>query len=270
MKKIFLSIFVMLAAVVAANAVIAYPHPIEVTQPDGSVITIRLHGDEYLHWATCGNSLVEKGPDGYWHYTSFGDKNANAVSGARVRATASGDGSHITPPAGLVEKALRQRKQNTRISQNAEANSISTGTKRFLILLIEFSDKSFKTEKEIFNGLLNGENYNYNDAVGSVNRYYKDVSFGKFNPVFDVVGPIRVSNTSAYYAQNTVDAVIEACNYANDNLGVDFSQYCNRDKGLVDNVFFSSRDTIRQKVAELTLYGHTPVFTVLLSLLSTE
>lgn len=238
MKKIFLTLFFVFAAIASANAVIAYPHPIKVTQPDGTVITIRLHGDEYLNWATCGNSLVEKGDDGYWHYTSFDANAGSGVQGARVRATASGDGSLVTPPAQLVEKALMQRKQNTRTAKNASGNSISLGTKRFLILLIEFSDKSFTMGKEDFIGLLNSDNYSYNGAVGSVNKYYKDISFGKFNPIFDVYGPIRVSGKSAEYAADDVDAVIEACNYANENLGVDFTKYCNRDKSLVDNVFF--------------------------------
>lgn len=228
----------MFTAFASANAVIAYPHPINVTQPDGTVITIQLHGDEYLNWVTCGNSLVEKGDDGYWHYTSFDANTGNKVQGARVIATPAGDGSLVTPPAQLVEKALMQRKQNTRTAKNASGNSISLGAKRFLILLIEFSDKSFTMGKEDFTGLLNSDNYSYNGAVGSVNKYYKEISFGKFNPIFDVYGPIRVSGTSAEYAADDVDAVIEACNYANEYLGVDFTKYCNRDKSLVDNVFF--------------------------------
>ncbi len=39
----------------------AYPFPIKVVQPDGSVITIQMHGDEYANWATCGNRLVVLG-----------------------------------------------------------------------------------------------------------------------------------------------------------------------------------------------------------------
>ena len=38
-------------------ASIAYPHPVNVTQRDGSVITVTMQGDEYLKWA--------KTPDGY-------------------------------------------------------------------------------------------------------------------------------------------------------------------------------------------------------------
>lgn len=239
MKKVLLSIFFVFAAIASANAVIAYPHPVKVTQPDGTVITIQLHGDEYLHWATCGNSLVAKGPDGYWHYSSFGANPSGAGTlGARVKATASGDGSLVTPPAHLVADALGKRKENALNTQNTSNSAISADTKHFLILLIEFADKSFTMDKSDFNGLLNGVNYTYNGATGSVNKYYKDVSFNKFNPVFDIYGPIRVSNTSAYYADNTSEAVVEACQWAHANLGLDFSKYCNVDRERVDNVFF--------------------------------
>ena len=38
----------------------ARPQPITIIQPDGSILTIRLHGDEWCHWTTDldGNLLV--------------------------------------------------------------------------------------------------------------------------------------------------------------------------------------------------------------------
>ena len=33
-----------------ANAVVADPKPKTITQPDGSTLTITVHGDEFLHW----------------------------------------------------------------------------------------------------------------------------------------------------------------------------------------------------------------------------
>lgn len=244
MKKITLFILSLFACISATYAVIAYNKPITVTQPDGTTLTIRVHGDEFLHWTTCGNSLVAKGSDGYWRYATFNADGTTKAQGARVQSNLSGDGSKVTPPASAITKALQKRQSmtkkrtNTSPSVSRTSPPLSTGDKRFLILLIEFSDKSFTLPKENFTDLLSGENYTYNDATGSVNKYYQDVSFGKFNPQFDVYGPIKVPYTSAECAASDVDAVIAACKFANDSLDVDFTQYCNENPSLVDNVFF--------------------------------
>lgn len=55
----------LLAGTVQMYAVKAYPWPVQVTQPDGSVITIQKHGDEFLHWTTSGGRLVTQGKDGF-------------------------------------------------------------------------------------------------------------------------------------------------------------------------------------------------------------
>ena len=49
MRKTILLLTVMLFAALAAEAVPAWRGPIKVKQPDGSVITIRMTGDEFGH-----------------------------------------------------------------------------------------------------------------------------------------------------------------------------------------------------------------------------
>lgn len=75
MKKIILINILLLSFLAgfshSAYAVKAYPGPIQVTQPDGSVITIRKHGDEFLNWTTCGNLLVKQGTDGFYYLAEF-------------------------------------------------------------------------------------------------------------------------------------------------------------------------------------------------------
>lgn len=244
MKKIFLSIILFFASVSVMFAVTAYNKPITVTQPDGTVLTIRVHGDEFLHWTTCGNSLVVKSSDGYWHYAVFNENGVVNAQGARVQSNLPGDGSSVTPPASAVEKAMKKRQASMKKSVKSPrtvsqtAPPLSTGEKHFLILLIEFKDKKFTLTKTDFTDLLSSDNYTYNEATGSVNKYYQDVSFGKFDPQFDVYGPIEVPYTSAQCAENALDAVVDACQYADQYLDLDFTQYCNEDPTLVDNVFF--------------------------------
>jgi len=250
MRKLLLCLLFVFAASRLVFAVTAYNGPVKVKQPDGTVLTIYLHGDEYLHWATCGNSLVTKGSDGYWYFATF-DADGNSISqGTRVTATLPGDGSNVTPPASAVAKAMEKRGLSSdqqggyqpsvlvKSSLLSSAPSISNGEKKFLVLLIEFSDKSFTRSKNDFVDMLNSDSYSYNAATGSAWKYYNDVSFGRFSPSFDVYGPIRVSYTSAQCAVHDSSAVIQACRIANDSLNVDFTKYCNADPTRVDNVFF--------------------------------
>ena len=62
MKRIFLNIVLALslltATAIEAWAVKAIPTPVSVRQPDGSVIKVMIHGDEYLNWMTSGNRIV--------------------------------------------------------------------------------------------------------------------------------------------------------------------------------------------------------------------
>jgi len=43
-----------------AYAVKAYPFPITVTQPDGTSLTIQLHGDEFHHYKTSDDGILLK------------------------------------------------------------------------------------------------------------------------------------------------------------------------------------------------------------------
>ena len=56
----------------SAYAVKAYPHPIQVTQPDGSVLTIRKHGDEFLNAGPPAGGFPGKtAPTGFITLPSF-------------------------------------------------------------------------------------------------------------------------------------------------------------------------------------------------------
>ena len=43
----------------------AYPGMVKLTQPDGSTIMVRIHGDEWGHWMTdASGKVIEMGEDG--------------------------------------------------------------------------------------------------------------------------------------------------------------------------------------------------------------
>ncbi len=224
MKKIFivaLALGAYLFVSTFAEAKPAYPKGIEVVQPDGSTLTIYQHGDEFFHYTTLENgNWVKKFEDGFYREI----------------------------PAETVT-ALKQRRvsNRARVAEQVQQAYPLNIAPRGLVILVEFSDLKFTKENtlEVFKDMLSGEDYTALGASGSARQYFYDQSHGKYNPQFDVVGPVTMPQTAAYYGKNNgfgedqyVDKMVQkACGEA-DNLGVDFSQYDHNNDGFVDFVFF--------------------------------
>jgi M6 family metalloprotease-like protein len=100
------------------------------------------------------------------------------------------------------------------------------GTIEYPLILVEFSDRFFSiTDRDIlleryenmFNKSgytdntkykskhKNGQEYEYYGATGSVSDYFKAQSYGQYIPKFNIIGPIRLSKSYAYYGQGIQD-----------------------------------------------------------------
>ncbi len=220
MKKIILSLCILTAAALTAAAIPANPRITKVRQPDGTMISLRLHGDEFCSWGTTpdGKTMMA-GEDGFYR----------TVSPSRIKEERT--------------RAKSQRSARTSIRKNA--HEISTGNKKFLVILVNFSDLKFNKANEDFNKLMNQAGYSAYGGTGSVADYYKDQSSGKFNPTFDVIGPIDVSRDMQFYGKsqgNSHDAnpgqmVKEAVDSIYKKGLVKFSDYDNDSDGYVDNIY---------------------------------
>ena len=222
MKRIVLLIVTALCVGFTANAVPAYRGLIKHTQPDGSTIMIRLHGDEFCHWVTdVSGQPLEQDADGYYR----------PVSESKIRER-------------RAAASIRRAAINSARRSPAKAG-IAIGQKHFLVILVEFSDVSFKssTANADFTALLNEQGYNVNSATGSARDFYYDNSGGRFEPIFDVYGPVTLNNNRAYYGGNDSNgddqrphyAVRDGCQGLNSEI--DFSSYDNDNDGKVDLVF---------------------------------
>ena len=248
--KILLAFGLLACAATAAYAVKAYPYPITVTQPDGTTITIQIHGDEFLNWTTSGNRLVEQGPDGFYYYASFNSDGTKSLSKTRVSTNSiaysfSKESSNsIRPPQAAIAAAQAKRQSVARIGNP----DLAVGEHRFLVLLIEFSDLDFTIDnpQESFSRLLNEQGYSDNGATGSSYDYYYENSGGTFDPSFDVYGPYKLEKSQAYYGyvadgtpkggDRAYEALADACQLADSEI--DFSIYDQDNDGTVDNIFF--------------------------------
>ena len=91
---------------------------------------------------------------------------------------------------------------------------------------------------------MNKEGYNEYRNAGSVRDYFLKSSYGMFRPTFNVMAPVTLSKTKAYYGgrsdtdrnfNGTVQAVREALQLLDWNA-IDFSLYDNDGNGVVDFV----------------------------------
>jgi len=236
-------------------AIKAYPHPITVTQPDGTELTIQLHGDEFFNYKTTEDGyLIGQDDKGIFRYAQFKngifevlEQKASNVSKRSVTENQIISKLDRNPDFGNILIQRKAQKANKVSTETKVTNQFPrTGSQRSLVILVNFSDKSFTTSnpKTAFTNLLNETGYSANGGTGSARDYFIESSFGQFSPQFDVVGPFTLPQNMEYYGknnsngddQNPQQLTIDACTAANNN-GVDFTIYDTDNNGIVDNIF---------------------------------
>lgn len=217
MKKLII-LFLAAMCVAAANAVPAYPGWQTKINADGSTIEVRCIGDETVHY----------------YINRDGDE---------VRFTEDGNWETITDaPARARVRALQQK--SPRIARIGSKTNLAP---RGLVILASYQDTQFKPSNghADMDSMLNGANYTYRGAHASVREYFREQSNGLYVPQFDVVGPITVSQKASYYGANNTygndknpeKLIVEACQIAHDDYGVDFTRYDNDSDGQIDFVY---------------------------------
>ncbi len=235
-------------------AVKAYPYPITITQPDGTQLTIRLHGDEYHDYKTTEDGFILKAnAKGFLTYATINAQGETVESNRIARDINKRTAEDIeflnTAPTSespvVAQQSARQRVKAQRISTAARIPFPKEGNVKTLVILVGFSNLNYVTPnpQAAFNSMFNTVGYNANRGTGSVRDYFMASSYGKFTPNFDVVGPYTLPNSQIYYGADSLSKkdvriqqmVIDACTQASAN-GIDFSQYDTNNDGYVDNV----------------------------------
>lgn len=235
-------------------AVPAHPQPMKMVQPDGTVVTIRLCGDEWLNaQVTTDGYTVVKDQRGFYVYASL--EAGQLVPTAQVAHDEAdrlpAERSFLsTIPKGLMpqmtEETQAMRRQAQRLGQQQRAQRRASKydyTKfRGLLILAEFNDRQFSSGdyKSYLEQLVNKENFTtYGSEVftGSVRDYFSDNTGGRFKPVFDVVGPYTLdySQYDPKKSSNAMKIVLAAIAAADPD--VDFTAYDGDEDGFVDLVY---------------------------------
>ena len=258
MKRNLLLLMTLGLLALTAAAIPADPTPVKVTQPDGSTVTVRLHGDEFFHLTqTLDGYTLVKDAAGYYAYARQ-DKDGRLVSSDVVahdpaRRSASELATLSTLSKGLSDKpaassgARRLSSRNQAMRRVGADGMFDYESFRGLIILINYTDKKFSMPEagafyddmvntHDFTGYtLNGRRVN---MTGSVRDYFYDNSNQIFDPKFDVVGPVNVDfKCTDPKGSNNAEPIFQAALMAADSL-VNYSDYDTDGDGYVDMVFF--------------------------------
>lgn len=193
---------------------------------DGTEVKAQLVGDEFLHYYVSedGTKYVQDESTGLYR------KMTDEVTAQRRAA---------------VRRAQAQGRQK-RMLRKAQASNVFQGTKKGLIILVQFTDSKFKSGHDLalYERIANDENYSGNNFRGSIKDYFKAQSHGQFELDFDVAGICQLQHPYAYYGKNNSqkedvkpgEMVAEACLWAHEH-GINFSKYDWNGDGEVDQVF---------------------------------
>jgi len=272
MKKTILMVMMLLLQVASLSARPAQKGVARISQPDGSTLTLALHGDEWLHWNTTGDGYaVVKNDEGRYVYAQLdGGRLAPTALLAHDAEGRSSEEVDFLEKTGRVTPAMSERRRQlvgqteagrARAREAFRAQRYDYANFRGLVLLVEYSDCQFRYEnyRDIMDEMINADNYSgseytncedhfthkpYN-CTGSMRDYFRDNSNGIFTPSFDVVGPVQISR-SQYYSEEVDDeweamkillqAMTDACTAADDQ--VNFKDYDVDGDGTLDMVYF--------------------------------
>lgn len=224
MKKI-VSLFAVCIIAMMAYAVPAKRGWQTRTQADGTTIEVQQFGDEFYHY------MINR--DG---------KQVREING-QFQVVGEAPTADVAKARHAKAKARRQRK--------------AVGTEPYLapkglLILANFSDSKYKATNTyaVMDSLINAKNCQVNkygtEKFPSAAQYFSQQSRGSYNPVFDVYGPVTLSQKVSYYGtdgseegddQYAANAIVEACKLADAAYDINWSDYDWNNDGEIDFVY---------------------------------
>ena len=207
----------------------------QVQQPDGSVLTVMLRGDENFHYTSTedGQPLVQRA-DGAYCYATL-DSNGKLTASAQVAHDVESRGaaelsflnyytaeSQKVRSLGMERAKQRNARRMARLANRGVVDASGkpvrrvmagatggegigvTGKRKGLVILVNFKDKKMQSKhtQAEWNDYFNKVGYNKYGNNGSVHDYFYAQSYGKLDLEFDVIGPVTVSKNMASYGAN--------------------------------------------------------------------
>lgn len=262
MKKIVLSLLALWMlnhqSIAQRSDCASSPYPIEITQADGSKLTVITKGSESLHYReTAEGYTVLPNKNGIYEYAVHDQSGNLQLSG--IKATDQMSNSMMGKQA--LQKHLRfspvqenaikadffaMNAQAQEMSKTVEVPYPANGNIRVLAICMQFPDELPIYPISALNDLLNQPNYN---GTGSFKDYFLDNSYGRLNVTVDVVGwytsalpresygrALNNGSSNPSYMTNVRALIAQGIDSADIVSGVDFSVYDNDNNGSVDGI----------------------------------
>lgn len=260
LRKSIFYILLNLVTVSTLYAGPANPDPVDISLPDGSVITAKLHGDEFQNWTELletGHTIILNNSSGFWEYAEQNTDGTLRKSGVKVQPKGINAPAHIAKglrpqrnkDAALQMDLMLQDIYQQRLSSSGEAVSPEdssaavgdwiptpvSGPRKMLLILVGFANRAFVTTPVSWSTAV------FDLAVKSLAKYYKDNSFNTLN-----ISPVTHSQPG-----NPAGVVSVALTTNHPNLGGSYTFASDQAWGnealkeLVDNnyVDFNALDT---------------------------
>lgn len=233
-----------------AIAINASPHPVQVTQPDGTRISLRIHGNAGFNWKEDSNG-----------YTVLRDKNrryfyARRAANGHLVVTPHEVGKANPRALGLEKRVLPSAAVIAQLRANGPGGTVNDGqqsiqqtaplgTVKNLVIAIKFSNHGARpvpSEADLdvlFNEV---DSTSALAPTGSVRDVYYVNSYGQLTLASTIADWVTVSNTETYYAngssgdQTLHQALIEALEAVDET--VNFNEYDVDNDGYIDSITF--------------------------------
>ena len=214
--KIFLTTFALLSFVfmsetkaqIPVSDCPASPYAIDMTQPDGTKISILGKGSMKNSWTeTLDGYSIVKNKDGVYEYAQK-DNNRLIPSGFLVQ-----EDKNNVDKQNFLDKQAKHLRSTITAEELSSARLTGTsadndpginlafptqGTHKVLVLLIDYPDLTATHTVAEFENFMNKEDYN---DTGSFRDYYLKVSGNKLDVNADVVGWYRADSAYQYYGK---------------------------------------------------------------------
>lgn len=238
-----------------AGAALSHPyHGLEtdLEQPDGTVVTVRIWGDEFHQRLETldGYTVVRESYDGRLCYA---ERSADALS-----LVSTGVPAEQAPPARLARRVdLADDIVQAKVAAGREvagprglvsdkvnySQPAVFGQVRGVALLVDFGDEPATVDPTIVDAMLNQEGYSENNNMGSVRDYFHDVS-GEQLELTHTVTPFyyRAAHPKSWYEDPSQSygvrsrALVEEALANLERRGFDFNEYDANGDGYVDLV----------------------------------
>lgn len=255
----------LLCSAESAMAVPAYPGIIKVKQADGTVLSVRLHGDERVNFMTTDDGypiMLNRQTGNYEYATLSGStlRTSGIVATDASMRTAQAKQFLVSYDKNTTLSAAKAKSMNANVlmqqtdtyKRNAKPkktltnNFPHTGEQHSIVILMEFKDKKFSTmdnPQQYYTNAMNQQGFTAkNGANGSARDFFIASSNGMFSPTFDVYGPVQINYNQHDAGQGTYNTTINMGTFVKAAIEglddvVDFSKYDHDGDGFVDNVY---------------------------------